>query len=284
MVADVKGNDIGAVGVPVDGNIGFAPYGTPLLTPQQGASRSLTLSPAFVKIGLIKDDGGPQFSWEADGDPIEFWQEGYSIPSGLANVGLSITAAQALSDHVRRIISGVTPDQYGYLEHDGGGHDLRWVVFTEEIFKNGAIRRRQAPSVSLASAAEDQSTRGEVMGNALSFTIARHPAVGNKHFGEWVIPALDAADTKTTWNVTVSGTPTGGTFTLILNGFATAPLAYNANASAVTAALNALSGVTGITGITSTGTGPIVVTLPSAETLTAANSLTGGTNPDVVVA
>jgi hypothetical protein len=284
MSADEKGNDIGAVGVPVDGNIGFAPYGTTLLTPSAGASPTLVLPDSFVKIGLLKDDGGPQFAWEADGDPLEFWQEGYSIPSGLANVTLSITAAEALAAHVRRIISGVAPDQYGYLEHDGGGHATRWVVFTEEIFKNGAIRRRQAPSVSLASSAEDQSTRGEVMGNALTFNIARHAGVGNKHFGEWVIPAESGEDAKTSWDITISGSPTGGTFTLVLNGFATAPLAYNANAAAVTAALNALSGVTGISGITSSGTGPIVVTLPEDGVLTATSALTGGTAPAVAVA
>ena len=31
---------------------------------------------------------------EADGDPIVFWQEGFSIPSGLANVELKVKYAQ----------------------------------------------------------------------------------------------------------------------------------------------------------------------------------------------
>lgn len=187
MAADENGNDILAVGVPVTGSIGFAPYGTAFPTPAEGAADELTLDPLFKKIGLIKEDGGPQFAWEADGDPITFWQEGYTLPSGLANVTLSITAAEALAAHVRAIIAGVVPDANGYLEMDGGGHATRWVVFTEEIFKNGAIRRRVAPLVTLASSTEDQSERGGVMGNALVFNIGRHPDVGNKHFGEWVL-------------------------------------------------------------------------------------------------
>lgn len=189
MAADENGNDILAVGVPVTGHIGFAPYGTVIPTPLEGASESLVLDPSFVKLGLLKTDGGPQFAWAADGDPIEFWQDGYSIPSGLATVTLAITAAEALADQVREIIAGVAPDANGYLEIDGGGHATRWVVFTEEIFKNGAIRRRVAPSVSLQSSTEDRSERGAVNGNVLLFNIARHADVGNKHFGEWVLPS-----------------------------------------------------------------------------------------------
>lgn len=187
MTVDEFGNDIQAVGVPVSGSLGFAPYGTVIPTPEEGAADDFTLDPSFVKIGLLKDDGGPQFAWAADGDPITFWQEGYSIPSGLANVTLAVTAAEALAARVRTIIAGIAPDENGYLEMDGGGHATRWVAFSEEIFKNGAIRRRVAPLVTLASATEDRSARGGVMGNALLFNIARHPAVGNKHFGEWVL-------------------------------------------------------------------------------------------------
>jgi hypothetical protein len=189
MAADSNGNDILAVGVPVTGFIGFAPFGTAIPTPLAGAADDLTLDPAFKKIGLLKTDGGPQFAWAADGDPIEFWQDGYSIPSGLAAVTLAITAAEILADHVREIIAGIAPDANGYLELDGGGHATRWVVFSEEIFKTGAIRRRVAPNVSLQSSTEDRSERGAVNGNALLFDVNRSPAVGGKHFGEWVLPA-----------------------------------------------------------------------------------------------
>jgi hypothetical protein len=285
MTADSAGNDVLAVGIPVTGSIGFAPFGTVFPTPAEGASDTLTLDPAFVKIGLLKEDGGPQFAWAADGDPITFWQDGYSIPSGLANVTIAITAAEVLANQVREIIAGIAPDSNGYLEIDGGGHATKWVVFTEEIFKNGAIRRRVAANVSLQTAEEDQSTRGEINGNALTFKVDRSPALNNKHFGEWVLPAEGAgAPKKTSWGVTVTGSPTGGTYTLRLNGVATAPIAFDAVAADVAAALNALSGVTGVSGITASGTSTITVTAPTAVSLSATSALTGGTTPGVTVA
>lgn len=284
MVSDSQGNDIAAVGVPVSGKIAFAPFGTTLLTSSQGAQADITsLMGAYTAIGLLKTDGGPQFAWAASGDPIEFWQEGYSIPSGLAVVTLAITAAEALRAYVRQIISGMTPDANGMVVIDGGGHATQWVVYTEEIFKNGAVRRRQAPIVSLGSSTEDRNERGGVMGNALSFNIARDTTIGG-HFREWVLLTA-ASGAKTDWDLTISGTPTGGTYTLTVNGAPTAPIAYNANAASVAAALNALSGVTGLGTITATGSGPIEITFPAAVQLASNGALlTGGTNPAATVA
>ncbi len=188
MAADLAGNDIAAVFVPVTGFIGIAPFGTDFPTPAEGATDPLTpaLDAAFDKLGLLKDDGGPQWAWEADGDPIEFWQDGYSIPSGLANVTVVVTAAQT-DAVVRSIVSGKTPDANGYITVDGGGHATQYVLFTEEIAKNGVIRRRVAPNVGVQSVTEDQSTRGEVLGYQITFEVRRSPLVGNEHFGEWLV-------------------------------------------------------------------------------------------------
>lgn len=189
MTADNNGNDIQAVGIPVTGQIAFAPYETAMLTTAQLAEDDISsLMAAFTPLGLLKTDGGPQFAWAADGDPIEFWQEGYKIPSGLSNVTIAITPAETLGDHVRSIIHGIQPDAHGGIDVDGGGHATRWVVYTEEIFKSGAIRRRLAANVGLRSAAEDRSERGAVNGNALVFDVARDTALGMKHFREVVLP------------------------------------------------------------------------------------------------
>jgi hypothetical protein len=195
MSADAEGNDILAVGVPVTGFIGLAPFGTVFPTSAEGAEEDLELDAAFVKLGLLKDDGGPQFAWGGTGDQLEFWQDGYTLPSGLADVTITVTAAEALADQVREIISGETVDVNGYDEIDGGGHAERWVAFTEEIFANGAIRRRVAPNVSLKSTTEDKSTRGTVNGQVLVFEVSRSTAlVGtNKHFGQWVLPAIEGS-------------------------------------------------------------------------------------------
>jgi hypothetical protein len=189
MAADAQGNDITAVAVPVTGFIGLAPFGTEFPTPVEGADPDLALDVAFKRLGLLKDDGGPQWAWEPDGDAVEFWQDGYSIPSGLANVTVSATAAQT-DPFTRSVVSGKTPDANGYITVDGGGHATQYVLFTEEIFKNGSIRRRVAPNVRVESVTEDQSTRGEVLGYAFTFSVRRSPLVNNEHFGEWlVLPA-----------------------------------------------------------------------------------------------
>ena len=94
-------------------------------------------------------------------------------------------------------------------------------------------------------------------------------------------------------SITTTGTPTGGTFTLSFKGYTTTPIAFDASAATIDAALEALSSV-GSGGVTGAG-GP----LPTAVTVTFANQLgnqnvpsitanaaglTGGTTPTVAVA
>lgn len=93
--------------------------------------------------------------------------------------------------------------------------------------------------------------------------------------------------------VTITGTPTGGTFTLTLNGETTAGIAYNATAAAVESALEALPSLAAadvtVTGGPGPGT-PYVVTFGGAYAGTnvaamtaSAAGLTGGTTPAVTV-
>lgn len=187
-MVDSQGNDVTAVAIPVTGFIGYAPAGTPIPTPTEGADPDFTLDPAFKKLGLLKTDGGPQWAWAPDGDPIEFWQAGYSIPTGLADVTVDVSLAQT-DNNVRAFTYGKTPDANGFVVVDGGGSALEYVIFTEEIFKNGDIRRRVAPSAQVTTVAEDQSTRGEVLGYAVTIGINPTDELDNGHFGEWLILA-----------------------------------------------------------------------------------------------
>lgn len=188
MSADSAGNDVTAVGVPVTGFIGYAPIGTAIPTAVEGADPDFVLDPAFKKLGLIKVDGGPQWSWAADGDPLTFWQDGYTIPTGLANVTVEASLAQT-DDNVREFIYGVAPDGNGYVEVDGGGNSVHYVIFTEEVFKNGDIRRRVAPDSNILTVAEDQSTPGDVLGEDVTINVNRSSLVGGQHFGEWLVTA-----------------------------------------------------------------------------------------------
>lgn len=90
--------------------------------------------------------------------------------------------------------------------------------------------------------------------------------------------------------ITITGTPTGGTYRLAFRGQATAALAYNANAAAIQAALLALPNV-GASDLAVTGAGPFTVTYggnlagQNVDPITLdTNSLTGGTNPSVAIA
>lgn len=108
---------------------------------------------------------------------------------------------------------------------------------------------------------------------------------------EWLDDALGGL-TNEVQTITITGSPTGGTYTLTYSGQTTSAIAYNATASTVQAALRALSNI-GANDVTCTG-GPhpgtaIVATfggdLAGADVaeMTATSSLTGGTTPAVTV-
>lgn len=101
-----------------------------------------------------------------------------------------------------------------------------------------------------------------------------------------------ASHANTVQVVTVSGAPTGGTFTLSYGGQTTSAIAYNAATSAVQSALEALSGI-GAGNVLVTGTAGSSYTLTfqgalgnQSIALLSANgtALTGGTSPTVKVA
>lgn len=104
---------------------------------------------------------------------------------------------------------------------------------------------------------------------------------------------LAATATNEVQTLTTTGTPTGGTFRLRFRGAVTAPIQFNAAASAVDAALEALSSI-GAGNVTCAG-GPLptAVTITFTGGLAAQNvepisvvlpALTGGTTPTAQVA
>lgn len=100
-----------------------------------------------------------------------------------------------------------------------------------------------------------------------------------------------SADVQT---ISISGSPTGGTFPLVCNGVVAAGIAYNASASAVQTALQALSSI-GSGNVTCSG-GPLpgtpivctfagtLATGQQSLLLTGSGGLAGGTSPTVSVA
>ncbi|WP_329492535.1 hypothetical protein OG618_37210 (plasmid) [Kitasatospora sp. NBC_01246] len=94
-----------------------------------------------------------------------------------------------------------------------------------------------------------------------------------------------------TQTVTITGGPTGGTFTLTFNGQATAALPYNASAATVRAGLEALNNIAaGDVTVTGNAGGPYTVVFAGnfsgdnvAQMTANAAGLTGGTTPAVNV-
>lgn len=89
--------------------------------------------------------------------------------------------------------------------------------------------------------------------------------------------------------VTITGSPTGGTFTLTGNGAETAAINYNAAASTVQTAVRTLGGDFSAATVSGSAGGPYTVTLNEgaagpAPLALGDNSLTGGTSPSVTVA
>ncbi len=88
--------------------------------------------------------------------------------------------------------------------------------------------------------------------------------------------------------VTITGAPTGGTFTLTFQGQTTGAIARNATAAAVKAALVALSNVDS-SDVIVTGTGPYSITFDgqyaglNVTQMSATSSFTGGTAPTTTV-
>jgi hypothetical protein len=115
----------------------------------------------------------------------------------------------------------------------------------------------------------------------------------------WMQPLIAAANGQVTpakanevQTVTVTGAPTGGTFTLTWSGQTTAAIAYNATAAAVQSALEALSNIApGDVIVTGAAGGPYTVTFVGvnagtdvAQMTASGAGLTGGTTPSVTVA
>lgn len=279
MAQDAEGNDLGAVGVPITGFAAVQLTGGPTFVESAaGAVTPLTLPAGYEKVGLFKVDGGPQEGGDA-GDAIEFFQQGYKL-AGDDQPTIVINLAQ-FDERVRRLITGQTPDANGMVVIKGLTPDGVFPLFVATKYKNGWSRRRNG--LARVSAVEaDQETRGEVNGRAVTFEWIYDETIGG-FYRDWLVPPGVAAGAQTAWDVEVEGAPTGGNFTLLVNGVPTAPIAHNAAAAAITSALNGISGVTGISGITTSGTGPFTVTFPTPAVLTATDALTGGTDPQVAV-
>lgn len=130
---------------------------------------------------------------------------------------------------------------------------------------------------------------------ALQDTKVRVAVTGAVSVGETSVAAPtgtgSALGTNEVQSVTITGVPTGGTFTLTFGSQTTTAIAYNATGATVQTALEALSSIgTGNVTVSGAAGGPYTVTFvnvlgnTNVAQMTATASLTGGTTPGVTVA
>lgn len=219
MTADVEGNDLTKVFVPITGFLAVQLTGeAKWVEPAAGAATPLVLPEGYVKVGLFKQDGGPQDGGDKE-DDIEFFQEGYKL-GGSKSRTLQVTLAE-FNDVVRQLTTGKTPDANGMITVDGD-NDSTFPMFEVLKGKNGMSLRRNGLG-RIQTVEPDQSTRGEAGGNAVTFDWIRNDEWGG-FYREWLI---DPNAPKTLTSVTVTS-ETGGTLPTNLKAGATLKLGAKA--------------------------------------------------------
>lgn len=136
------------------------------------------------------------------------------------------------------------------------------------------------PNVQLDNSSREGLTfnRTTLLAYGLQFKTFKGGPSAPYHFKAW---GFVADEGSTAWSLVVSGTPTGGTYKVAVDGTQSAAIAFGADAAALQTALNAISGVTGAT---VAGTTTKSITFTGKRHLTAdGSSLTGGTTPAVTV-
>ena len=182
MAADSQGNDLAEVGVPITGLAAFAPaLVANVIEKADLAASPLVLPAAYKRLGLYKVDGGPAPSRES-GDAIEFFQKGYTLAGdGTRSVVINLAEQNAA---VQELIEGVEPDVNGVIEVSSSLPDNRFILLVVTKYRNGK-EKRQVGVASVTAVEADQQTRGEVEGQAVTFTWQEDPLFNDAPFWEF---------------------------------------------------------------------------------------------------
>ncbi len=182
MAADSQGNDLAEVGVPITGLAAFAPaLVANVIEKADLAASPLVLPAAYKRLGLYKVDGGPAPSRES-GDAIEFFQKGYTLAGeGTRSVVINLAEQNAA---VQALIEGVEPDVNGVIEVSSSLPDNRFILLVVTKYRNGK-EKRQVGVASVTAVEADQQTRGEVEGQAVTFTWQEDPLFNDAPFWQF---------------------------------------------------------------------------------------------------
>lgn len=183
MAADSSGNDLSAVGVPLTGLAAIAPVDAANVIADADMGKTpLALVEAYVKLGLYKQDGGPQEARD-DEDAIEFFQQGYKI-AGDGTLTIQINLAED-NEAVNKLIDGKEPNEQGVVYVDSNLPDALWILFVATRFKNGTELRRNG--VARVQAVEvDQEERGSVRGKSVTLEWVPDDLFNGSPYKKWL--------------------------------------------------------------------------------------------------
>lgn len=164
--------------------------------------------------------------------------------------------------------------------------DLSIVTTTSEYENDSWLRSRHGVEAAVPGTLDVSKLVAGTHYDANGFVFSGIPLSYNEADGLYEPFASASNEVQ---SITISGAPTGGTFTLTFNGETTAAIAYNASAAAVQAALEAL-GLIDPGDVAVTGSGPYAVTFKgkyagvNVTQITGTASFTGGTSPAIATA
>lgn len=209
--------------------------------------------------------------------------------AAIHGLDLRTGAAGPFADYLKR---GVTSIELGTTAQASGGMYADLVNGEKSVVDNGydfsgfAADPRLKPTLKLRT-----DTTGQplfVAGTDASFpggTLIGYPAAYNRG-----VSGSYRRSGNRVQVVTITGTPTGGTFTISGNGNTTSAIAFDAAAATVQTAVRTLKGPFAAATVAGSAGGPFTVTLssnvgvPTGPLTANGASLTGGTAPAAVVA
>lgn len=257
-------------------SIYLAPIGTPLPT-----SIDAVLDVAFEDVGWLHSDGITE-AFTGSKSEIRGHQGNRVVRTRMdtpgTTVGFHALESKPQTKSLRYIESAVVVADGVRQSTRSPGQKVSARAAVIDIFDADDVTVKERWVIARLEIAADGD---RVFANS---DIAGFPFLG-EIISDYTVFEGGTGATDTEWDVTISGTPAGGTYALTVNGFSTAPLVYNAATSAVTAAINALTGVTGLGTTTISGTAAAyTLTFTAAVTLGANEAFTGGTDPSIAVA
>lgn len=319
-VATLKDAQDALVAVPLDLTLVLSPYGTEIpetLSDEDGDL--LELPDPWDTVGEVQKSAGVSLTPDITTADVEGYgslgarrtivtKEAFSIDATLQEylrrlnfelyyrTKMANTVPNAQSGEVRTIKpnnSGIIYYSGILIASDGAlGEEIYpyWITPRISVTKTGALSMKMeaemATPVTLSVYPQRVRTDWETAG-PFAFGVA----------GRGWKALVDGGKTGFTTKVnevqviTITGGPTGGTFTLTYGGQTTAAIPYNAAAGAVQAALEALSNIApGDVTVTGAAGGPYTITFTgtlagtNVAQITATASLTGGTSPAITPA